>query len=74
MFEDHLVTQDIIDDPERNTVLTVVGQVDNFKELKSSVNLHDFNAVFFFVLFWFHDRKVKIRINICGLNFACIFG
>ena len=45
VFEDHVVTQDITDDPERNTVLIVVGEAEDFKDFKPSVNLHDFNAV-----------------------------
>lgn len=43
-LEDQLVTQDITDDPERNTVLIVVGEVTNIEDFKSTVNLHDFNT------------------------------
>ena len=53
------MAQDITDDPERNTVLIVVGQVDNFKELKSSVNLHDFNTVIVVLLFCFMTKKFR---------------
>ena len=44
-LEDKLVTQDITDDPERNTVLIVVGEVTDIEDFKSTVNLHDFNTV-----------------------------
>ena len=39
------MTQDITDDPDRNTVLVVVGATKGFEDLKPSVNLHDFNTV-----------------------------
>ena len=44
-FEDQLVTQDITDDPERNTVLIIVGEVRDKEDFKSTVNLHDFSTV-----------------------------
>ena len=41
------MTQDITDDPDRNTVLIVTGEVKGFKDYRTSVNLHDFNTVNF---------------------------
>lgn len=47
VVEGHLVSQDVTTDPDRNTVLSVVGEVKDWDLFKSSVNLHDFNAVLF---------------------------
>ena len=62
MFEDHVVIQDVTDDPERNTVLIIVGNVDDYEDFKSTVNLHDFNAVMKHLTdidFWDHFFDVK---------------
>ena len=41
----HKAVQDITVDPTRNTVLIAIGQVQDFDDFTSSVNLHDFNTV-----------------------------
>ena len=56
VVDDHLVTQDITEDPDRNTVLIVVGDVKGFKDFKTSVNLHDFNTVI--MLFRRSNKKI----------------
>lgn len=41
------MSQDVTTDPDRNTALSVVGEVEGWEDFKPSVNFHDFNAVRF---------------------------